>query len=84
MGTASSRGAYATHAGSMSDRVEPLETDMTPAIPVQDWAERLYKELTPQIGPPGLKLFISMSSGAVSRATRTPSPQVPSGNLCQG
>ena len=79
MGTDSSGAAYAQPAGSMSDEVDPFETDMTLAIPIEDWATELWKEVPPQIRQPGLKMTISTSIGAVSRPSNTPSTQAPSG-----
>ena len=79
MGTDSSGAAYAPPAASMSDGVEPFETDMTPAIPIEDWATGLWKEVAPQIRQRGLKMTISTSTDAVSGASSTPSPQPPSG-----
>ena len=76
MGTDSSGAAYATPVGSMSDGAEPFDTAMPP---MEDWAREMWQRVAPQLWQPGLKLLINTSTCAVTRASSTPSPQVPSG-----
>ena len=76
MGTDSSGAAYATPAGSVSDGVEAVEADMTPARPMNNWAIDMWEqEVAPQLMQPGVKMTIS-TSGGISRASSTPSPIV--------
>ena len=76
MGTDSSGAAYATPAGSVSEGVEPPEADMTPAM--GEWATDMWHRVAPQLVQPAVKVTIS-KSGGISRASSTPSPQIPTG-----
>ena len=74
MDTDSSGAAYATPAGSVSDGIEQVEADMTPAMPMDKWATDMWEqEVAPQDWQPGVKMTIS-TSGGISRASSTSSP----------
>ena len=78
MGTDSSGAASATPAGSVSVWVEPFEADVTPAMPMDDWATDMWEQrVAPQMGKTALKVVISKSSG-ILKTPSTPSP-IPSG-----
>ena len=55
MGTDSSGAAYAKPVGSMSDGVEPVEADMTRAMPMGEWATAMWHRVAPQLVQPGVK-----------------------------
>ena len=75
MGTDSSGAAYATPAGSVSDDVDRLDTNM----PMDDWTTEMWeRQVEPQLKQAAVKVTIS-TSGGISRPSSTPSPRPPTG-----
>ena len=68
MGTDSWGAAYATHAGSVSDEVDRLDTNM----PMDDLGKDLWEQqVAPQMLQPPLKVTVS-KSGGISHNPSTP------------